>query len=67
MAGRIARGWQIAKASFGVLEAHPRLLILPAISAAALIGGCALIFSGLIVKAGGFWQAGELVKSLERA
>src|SRR5712672_815629 len=66
MSGRIERGWSIAKASFAVLRDHPRLLILPAMSAAALIGAFAVIFSAVLIEAGGFRQAGELVKSLEQ-
>jgi Family of unknown function (DUF6159) len=66
MSGRIERGWSIAKASFAVLRDHPRLLILPAISAAALIGAFVVIFSAVLIEAGGFREAGELVKSLEQ-
>src|ERR1700680_3000625 len=65
MSGRIQRGWLMAKASFAVLKEHPRLLILPAVSAAALLGAFAAIFSTLVIEAGSFKAAGELVKTLE--
>ena len=36
MSGRLSRGWAMARASFAVLQRHPRLAILPMISGAVL-------------------------------
>ncbi len=44
MFGRLSRGWSMAKASFSVLRAYPKLAILPAIS-----GTIFLIVAGLIL------------------
>jgi hypothetical protein len=44
MFGRLSRGWSMAKASFSVLRAYPKLAILPAIS-----GAIFLIVAGLIL------------------
>ena len=44
MAGRLSRGWSMAKASFAVLKQYPKLAILPAMSGAIflLIAGAIL-------------------------
>jgi hypothetical protein len=65
MAGRFQRGLRLAGAAWRVLERHPRLTILPVLSAATLIGAMALLFLGFLMEAGSFRAAGELVKSLE--
>jgi hypothetical protein len=44
MAGRLSRGWSMAKASFAVLKQHPKLLVLPAMS-----GTIFLVITGLIL------------------
>jgi Family of unknown function (DUF6159) len=66
MAGRIQRGLAMVKATCAVLTRHPRLLILPAISAAALVGALGMLLVGITIEAGSFRAAGELVKSLEK-
>jgi hypothetical protein len=43
MFDRISRGWRIAKAAFAVLQRHPKLMLLPLISAAALLALIALV------------------------
>ncbi len=37
MAGRLSRGWSMAKASFAVLKQYPKLAILPAMSGAIFL------------------------------
>jgi Family of unknown function (DUF6159) len=44
MAGRLSRGWSMAKASFAVLKQYPKLAVLPAMS-----GAIFLVVVGLIV------------------
>src|SRR5262249_33887521 len=65
MAGRIQRGLALAGATWDVLNRYPRLMILPVLSAATLIGALALLLGGFMIEAGSFRAAGELVKSLE--
>ena len=66
MFGRIARGWSMAKASFTVLRGHPKLLVLPVLSAAALVLALAVLFGLFMFEAGSFQAAGRLVKNLEQ-
>jgi hypothetical protein len=65
MAGRIQRGLALAGATWDVLNRYPRLMILPVLSAATLIGALALLPLGFMIEAGSFRAAGELVSSLE--
>ncbi len=44
MAGRLSRGWSMAKASFAVLKQYPKLAILPAMS-----GTIFLLIAGAIL------------------
>lgn len=67
MFGRIARGWSMAKASFRVLRDYPKLLVLPVLSAAALIVALAVLFAIFMFEAGSFQAAGRMVKNLEQA
>lgn len=67
MFGRIARGWSMAKASFTVLRDYPKLLVLPVLSAAALIVALAVLFGIFMFEAGSFQAAGRMVKNLEQA
>jgi hypothetical protein len=67
MLGRIARGWSMAKASFTVLRDYPKLVVLPVLSAAALILALAVLFGLFMFEAGSFQAAGRLVKNLEQA
>jgi hypothetical protein len=66
MSGRIARGWSMAKASFTVLRDHPKLLVLPVLSAAALILALGVLFGLFMFEAGSFQAAGRMVKNLEQ-
>ena len=66
MAGRIARGWSMAKASFTVLRDHPKLVVLPLLSAAAMILALGVLFGVFVFEAGSFQAAGQLVKNLEQ-
>jgi hypothetical protein len=66
MSGRIARGWSMAKASFTVLRDYPKLIVLPVLSAAALILALAVLFGIFMFEAGSFQAAGRLVKNLEQ-
>ena len=66
MFGRIARGWSMAKASFTVLRDHPKLLLLPVLSAAALIVALSVLFGIFMFEAGSFQAAGRMVKNLEQ-
>ena len=65
MAGRIQRGMALAGAAWAVLKGHPRLIILPVVSAATLIGALAALLAAFMIEAGSFRGAGELVNSLE--
>ena len=67
MFGRIARGWSMAKASFTVLRDHPKLLVLPVLSAAALMLALAVLFGIFMFEAGSFQGAGRMVKNLEQS
>jgi uncharacterized protein DUF6159 len=64
MAGKIRRSWAMAMASWSVLERYPGLMILPVISASALVAAL-LLMGGFIIEAGGFTQAGELVRRFD--
>ena len=65
MLARIARGWSMAKASLTVLRNHPKLIVLPVLSGAALILALAVLFGIFMFEAGSFEGAGRLVKNLE--
>lgn len=65
MAGRIQRGLALAGATWDVLNRYPRLMILPVLSAATLIGAMGVLFLGLMIEGGSFRGAGALVNSLE--
>ena len=65
MFGRIERGWAMAKASFAVLRDYPKLVVLPVLSAAALILAMVILFGLFMAGAGGFAAAGLLVKDLD--
>jgi hypothetical protein len=67
MFGRISRGWSMAKASFTVLRDYPKLLVLPVLSAAALILALSVLFGIFMFEAGSFEGAGRLVKNVEQA
>src|SRR5579862_1788460 len=54
---RLEQSWTVAKASWPVLRRNPRLLILPAVSAAGLFGAVA----AFIDLAGGFKASAEIV------
>src|SRR4051812_39049609 len=67
MFGRIARGWSMAKASFTVLRDYPKLVVLPVLSASALIVALAVLFGIFMFEAGSFQGAGRMVKNLEQS
>jgi hypothetical protein len=48
MAGRLSRGWSMAKASFAVLKKHPKLAILPAMSGAIFLVVAGVILASLL-------------------
>lgn len=48
MAGRLSRGWSMAKASFAVLKQHPKLAVLPAMSGAIFLVVVGLILASLM-------------------
>jgi hypothetical protein len=48
MAGRLSRGWSMAKASFAVLKQHPKLAVLPAMSGAIFLAVVGLILASLM-------------------
>jgi len=52
MAGRLSRGWSMAKASFAVLKKHPKLAILPAMSGAIFLAIVGLILASLMPQLG---------------
>jgi hypothetical protein len=52
MAGRLSRGWSMAKASFAVLKKHPKLAILPAMSGAIFLVVVGLILASLMPQLG---------------
>jgi hypothetical protein len=56
----------MAKASFTVLRDHPKLVVLPLLSAAALILALGVLFGIFVFEAGSFQAAGQLVKNLEQ-
>jgi Family of unknown function (DUF6159) len=59
------RGLAIARATWAVLKSQPRLMILPVISAATLIGAIAVLLAGFMIEAASFRDAGELVSALQ--
>jgi hypothetical protein len=61
MAGRIQRSLAMVRASSAVLKRYPRLMILPLLSAVALVGAAAAMMVAFIVNAGSFQHAGELL------
>jgi hypothetical protein len=63
---KFRRSWAMAVASWGVLKQHPRLAILPAMSAAALLAAFGVFVAAVTIEAGGFEQAGRLVRGLDR-
>jgi uncharacterized protein DUF6159 len=65
MVGKIRRSWAMAKASWSVLKRYPGLMVLPVISASALVAALGLLMGGFIIEAGGFRQAGELVRRFD--
>ncbi|MBV8840604.1 MAG: hypothetical protein JO000_29040 [Alphaproteobacteria bacterium] len=65
MFGRIERGWSMAKASFTVLRNYPKLVVLPVLSAIALLLALAVLFGIVMVGAGSFEAAGLMVKNLD--
>jgi hypothetical protein len=67
MFARIARGWSMAKTSLTVLRDHPKLIVLPVLSGAALILALAVLFGIFMFEAGDFQGAGRLVKNLEQS
>ena len=67
MLARIARGWSMAKASLTVLRDHPKLVVLPVLSGAALLLALAVLFGIFMFEAGDFQGAGRLVKNLEQS
>ena len=48
MAGRLSRGWSMAKASFAALKKHPKLAILPAMSGAIFLVVAGVILASLL-------------------
>jgi hypothetical protein len=66
MLGRIARGWSMAKASFTVLRDNPKLVVLPVLSAVALILALGVLFGVFMFEAGSFQAAGRMVKNAEQ-
>lgn len=48
MAGRFSRGWQMAKASFGVLKRYPKLIVFPLLSAASFLLIIGTIFTSFV-------------------
>ncbi len=52
MAGRLSRGWSMAKASFAVLKQYPKLAVLPAISGAVFLLVAGAILASLLPQLG---------------
>jgi len=52
MAGRLSRGWSMARASFTVLKQYPRLAILPAMSGAIFLLVAGVILASLLPQLG---------------
>ena len=52
MAGRLSRGWSMAKASFTVLKQYPRLAILPAMSGAIFLLVAGVVLASLLPQLG---------------
>jgi len=57
MAGRLSRGWSMAKASFTVLKQYPKLAILPAMSGAIFLLIAGAILASLLPQLGGAHNA----------
>ena len=62
----IRRSWSIAVASWDVLARYPRLTILPLLSMIAIIAAAAAAFVAVVVLNGGFEQAGQFVRHIDR-
>ena len=56
MAGRFARGWAMARASFSVLKRYPKLAVFPVISGAVLLLTLGLIVLSLLPMYGLFYS-----------
>jgi len=52
MAGRLSRGWSMARASFTVLKQYPRLAILPAMSGAIFLLVAGVVLASLLPQLG---------------
>lgn len=52
MAGRLSRGWSMAKASFTVLKQYPKLAILPAMSGAIFLLVAGVVLASLLPQLG---------------
>jgi Family of unknown function (DUF6159) len=52
MAGRLSRGWSMAKASFAVLKQYPKLAVLPATSGAVFLLVAGAILASLLPQLG---------------
>ena len=62
----VRRSWSIAVASWDVLARYPRLMILPLISLMAIFLAAAAAFVAVVVFNGGFEQAGQFVRHIDR-
>ena len=61
MAGRLSRGWSMARASYGVLKQHPNLAVFPVISGAILLTVSAAILASLMPEFGPIHRATKSV------
>ena len=52
MAGRLSRGWSMAKASFSVLRQHPKLVVLPIMSGTIFLTIAGMILASLLPQLG---------------
>lgn len=57
MAGRWSRGWSMARASFAILRRHPKLVVFPVISGAALLLVFGVIALSLLPQLGSLHDA----------
>jgi len=57
MAGRLARGWSMARASASVLRRYPKLVVLPMISGTVMLLAVGVVASSLFPQSGS-WHAG---------
>ena len=62
----VRRSWSIAVASWDVLARYPRLMVLPLISLTAIFLAAAAAFVAVVVLNGGFEQAGQFVRHIDR-